>query len=301
MTQRETGTGSAAELSPPADDAPWIDAHSHIWSPETDRFPLAAGRTRSDLDPPSFTDDQLTAVARPEGVGRVVLIQHSVYHRFDNSYLLDAVRRHPRTFRAVGMVDDRGPEPGAAMMRLLPQGVTGFRITPFVRSDDPGQWLDTPGMHAMWETGAETRQALCCLIDPRHLPGVDEMCARHPATPVVIDHFARIGVDGPIRDDELRMLCQLARHPNTAVKVSAFYALGDRRPPYLDLVPMIRRVYEAFGPRRLMWGSDAPYQVRGGHGYSASIGLVRDRLEFVTPGDRRWLLRETAERVFFFA
>ncbi len=74
-------------------DLPWIDAHSHIWPPETDKFPLAPGQTKADLKPPSFTDDELMAIARPEGVGRVVLIQHSVYHLFDNSYLIDAVRR----------------------------------------------------------------------------------------------------------------------------------------------------------------------------------------------------------------
>ena len=101
-----------------------------------------------------------------------------------------------------------------------------------------------------------------------------------------------------LRDDDLERLCRLARHKQTCVKISAFYALGAKQPPYLDLVPMIRRVFEAFGPQRLMWGSDSPYQLRGGHSYSASIELIRDRLGF-TPEDREWLLGNTAERVFF--
>ena len=88
-------------------DLPWIDAHSHIWPPETDKFPLAPGQTKADLKPPSFTDDELMAIARPEGVGRVVLIQHSVYHLFDNSYLIDAVRRHPKLFRVQGRSEER--------------------------------------------------------------------------------------------------------------------------------------------------------------------------------------------------
>ena len=113
------------------DDAYWVDAHSHVWPPETDRFQLAHGLSKKDLDPPSFTDDELMAIAGPEGVRRVVLIQHSIYHAFDNSYLLDVVRRHPQRFRCVGMVDDTQPGAGAAMKRLLPRGVTGFRITPF--------------------------------------------------------------------------------------------------------------------------------------------------------------------------
>ena len=93
--------GAAMTRTAAADDvpAPWIDAHSHIWPPDVDKYSLAPGQTKKDLDPPSFTDDELLKVSRPEGVGRVVLIQHSVYHLWDNSYLLDAVKRHPKAFR----------------------------------------------------------------------------------------------------------------------------------------------------------------------------------------------------------
>ena len=117
----------------------WIDAHSHIWPPEVDKYPLAPGKTKKDLDPLSFTDEELMKTARPEGVGALVLIQHSVYHLWDNSYLLDAVRRHPKAFRVQGMVDDHKPQSEAAMKRLLPLGVTGFRITPFVRERRAGE------------------------------------------------------------------------------------------------------------------------------------------------------------------
>ena len=310
MTRRDALTVGAAAVGAAvlpshvdgaADEAPGIDAHSHIWPPDSDRFPLAAGLTTKDLHPPSFTDDELMAVALPEGVGRVVLIQHSVYHLFDNSYLSDAVRRHPTRFRFVGMVDDRKPQAGAAMKRLLAQRATGFRITPFIRQDHPEQWLDSPGMHEMWKTGAETRQAMCCLIDSEQLPGIDTMCQRYPETPVVIDHFARIGTDGQIREEDLQLLCRLARHKHTSVKISAFYALGQKTPPHLELVPMIKRLYETFGPQRLMWASDSPYQLQGGNNYQASIRLVRDRLDFVSAADRQWLLAKTAEKAFFFA
>jgi hypothetical protein len=48
-----------------------------------------------------------------------------------------------------------------------------------------------------------------------------------------------------------------------------------------------------------MWASDSPFQVIGGHGYRDSIELVRQRLDFLTPSDRDWLLRRTAEQTFF--
>ncbi len=281
---------------------PYIDAHSHIWPATADKFPLAPGKTVKDLAPPSFTDDELMAIARPVGVGRVVLIQHSVYHLFDNSYLVDAVRRHPKLFRVQGMVDDQLPHPGAKMKELLQQGVTGFRITPFIRKEsEQAAWLDTAGMHEMWKTGAETRQAMCCLINASNLPGVAAMCAKHPETPVVIDHFARIGVDGQMRDSDIAALCSLAKFKHATVKLSAYYALGRKTPPHLELIPMIKKLIEAFGPQRLMWASDCPYQIQGANNYRDSIALIRDRLDGVSESDKQWLLAKTAEKVFFYA
>jgi predicted TIM-barrel fold metal-dependent hydrolase len=112
--------------------------------------------------------------------------------------------------------------------------------------------------------------------------------------------LARIGVDGHVRDEDVTKLCQLARHPHTHVKVSAFYALGSKMPPYDDLVPMIRRVFDGFGPERLMWASDSPYQLAAPNSYQASLDLVQ-RLDFLSESDRDWLLRKTAEKVYFYA
>ena len=151
----------------------------------------------------------------------------------------------------------------------------------------------------MWRTAGEVGVAICPLVDPPFLTAIDQLCRKFPATRVVIDHFARIGAGGPPQEAQLNLLCGLARHKNVQVKVSAFYALGAKQSPYLDLGPMIRRVLEAFGPERLMWGSDSPFQVLRGHTYRDSIELVRTRLDFLTPADRRWLLRDTAAKTFF--
>ena len=83
------------------------------------------------------------------------------------------------------------------------------------------------------------------------------------------------------------------------VKVSAFYALGAKQPPYQDLAGMIRQVYDAFGPRRLMWASDSPFQVVNGHTYKASIDLIKSGLSFLTDEDKTHMLTKTAARVFF--
>ena len=62
---------------------------------------------------------------------------------------------------------------------------------------------------------------------------------------------------------------------------------------------MIKRLYESFGPERLMWASDCPYQLNDGNSYEASISLITDRIDFLSESDKQWLLRKTAESVFF--
>ena len=125
------------------------------------------------------------------------------------------------------------------------------------------------------------------------------MCERYPETMVVVDHFARIGMAGPIREADLGRLLRLARFDHTHVKISAFYALGEKQPPYTDLLPMFRHLYNAYGAERLMWGSDSPYQLGESNTYGASVALVEERADFLSDDERDWLLRKTAAKVFF--
>ncbi len=301
-----TAVGAAASIWPDARSesaepdaehlaAGAIDSHSHVWTTDTERYPLAAGYRRDEMRPASFTADELLSHARPAGVSRVVLIQMSFYG-FDNRYLTDCLAAYPGVFSGVAVVDDEAANPVPEMRRLAALGVRGFRIYPRNRSVE--RWLTAAGAEAMWRAGAEHGLAMCCLVNPDALPAIDAMCQRFPDTPVVIDHMSRIGVDGQLRAAEVDALCRLARHRQTYVKVSAFYALGSKRPPYADLVPMVRRLCEAFGPRRLMWGTDCPYQVQE-QTYADSLALVRDGLTFLSDSERQAIWRETAEQVFF--
>src|SRR5438132_12110463 len=118
---------------------------------------------------------------------------------------------------------------------------------------------------------------MCLLANPDALPAVRRMCKAYPRTHVVIDHFARIGMKGPVRQHDLDQLCRLADFKHTHVKTSAFYALGKKKAPYTDMAPLIRRLRDIYGASRLMWASDCPYRVQQGHTYADSIALIRDR------------------------
>jgi len=276
-------------------DENYSDAHVNVWTSDQSKYPRSGPDRDSHYAPVTFTPEDLLTYTKACGVSRVVLVQMNFFG-FDNSYMLDTIAKYQTIFRGIAVVDETRSDLCAEMRRLLSQGIRGFRI---ISGNRPYNWLDSVQMAAMWRCAAETSQAICTLVDPVGLKALDRMCEKFPDTRVVIDHLARIGMVGPIRDSDVSTLCRLARHNHVYVKVSAFYALGSKKSPYLDLADMLRRVYDAYGAQRLMWGSDSPFQEENGNTYAGSIELVRNRLNFLTEDDKSWMLRKTAEEVFF--
>ncbi|QEG39167.1 amidohydrolase family protein [Roseimaritima ulvae] len=290
------GLAPAAGWAAPQDsDAGWIDAHVHVWTSDTKRYPISPRFKLSDMAPPSFTPEELLRHCRQENVRRIVLIQMSFYE-FDHRYMLQAMQEHPGVFAGVALIDHQSDDVEAKMDALADQGMRGFRLH---SRGDAKDWPNSDTMARLWRKAGRDGLAVCPLINPGDIQYVDALCKRFPETTVVVDHFARVGVSGEIEAKPLAALCRLARFPNVHVKTSAFYALGQKSPPYDDLIPMIRQVVDAFGPKRLMWASDCPYQVQGEHSYAASISLIRDRIDFLSDDDKQWMLRGTANKVFF--
>ncbi len=274
----------------------FIDAHVHVWTPNVEKYPLGPGFTKEKMAPASFTPEELWAHARPNGVGRIVLIQMSFY-KFDNSYMLETIAKTPDLFRGVAVIDESQSDLKGAMQKLAAQGVRGFRL--YADRKNAESWIDSPAMRSLWTLGADLNLKMCLLSNPDALPAIARMCEKFPQTPVVIDHFSRIGMTGQIVQSDLDNLCRLSGHEQLWIKTSAFYALGAKQPPYADLAPMIQKLRDVYGASRLMWASDCPFQVEKGNTYEASIALIRDKLDFLTPEDKAWLLRKTAEKVFF--
>ena len=272
-----------------------IDAHVHVWTDDVEKYPLADGFARAEMQPPTFFPEDILAHARPCGVERVVLVQMS-YYGFDNSYMLDVMNTYAGIFSGIAVIDIQAERPDDEMRRLATLGVRGFRVQP---RGDIASWLDGAGYERAFRCGADEKLAICPLINPDALPALGRMCERFPNTPVIVDHLCRIGASNPIREEDVEALCALACYPQVMVKVSAFYALGEKREPYEDLVPLIERVYRAFGADRLMWASDCPYQVQGAYTYAASIALIEEHTNFLSNADRAQILGETAERFFF--
>jgi len=282
----------------------YVDAHSHLWSPDRTHYPLVSTQKEENVKPTGFTLGDFFQYAAPEGVNRVVVIGHHFHYGNDASYMVDLMKARPGQVAVQANLDYDNPSAVEDMKKLEAQGVKAFRLVlwhPFKT------WFkDSDPIHEIYEYAAMHNLVICPLTNADWLPQYARLAEDHPNTTVVIDHFARIGIEnfgtpkpGTIKPEEVKNLTALGKYPSHHVKVSAYYALGKRKPPYDDMLPLIKACIKAYGPERLMWGSDCPYQLTGGHTYKASIALIRDRLDGVSVMDREWMLRKTAERVYF--
>ncbi|MBI1357867.1 MAG: amidohydrolase family protein [Acidobacteria bacterium] len=294
-----------AETQPAGDglDGRIIDGHVHVWTSDVAAYPLPEGRDPAAMKPPSFTPEELFAHCKPVGVNRINLIQMSFYGS-DHSYMLAAIEKYPENFAGTGLllgITDEGSTPVETMLDLARHKVSAFRIGGGQYSKDgAGEWMDHPKFEAIYKAGTEHNLAPSFLVGPEHLPEIGRMSERFPDTPVIIDHIARIGAGGKPPDPaHIDALTALAKHPRILLKLGAFYALSSEGPPYTDLLPLIRRMVEAFGPERCMWETDCPYQVQPPHTYAASLALIRERADFLSASDKENILVRTAEKFFF--
>lgn len=307
ITRRQS-IASIAALLPQSNAAPLpgvVDAHVHVWSADTRKYPLAPGFTSKDLWSPGFSAEQLRAHSDTAGVRRINLVQMTWYG-LDHSYVLDLIAKDPRRYCGTGIVpaisDTAGPSPDQTMIELSKRGVVAFRVRG--KSTRPPlpemtRWMEHPGYDKMFSAGAKHNLALSFLMGPSDLPELDRMCTRFPETPVIIDHFCLIGRQGRLDEDEVAALVRMARHRRAMIKFGGFYALGAKRPPYSDMLPLIRRLVGAFGPNRCMWESDAPKQADAPHTYEAALAVIRDHADFLSASDKRQILTKTAEDLFF--
>ncbi len=136
---------------------------------------------------------------------------------------------------------------------------------------------------------------MCVLCPISRIPDVEEVIRRHDgALDVCIDHMADCPID---KSEELKKLLALARYPRVYVKLSHLWSLSHEAYPYRDTHEQVRRLYDAFGPERLMWGTDWP-AVEDFCGYGRALALYRDEIKFFNDEDRRWILGETALKLW---
>ena len=124
-----------------------------------------------------------------------------------------------------------------------------------------------------------------------------------PDLTIVVEHLA-VGtseVDAPY--SEFKRAMELAKHDNVYIKVGGLGEISSRPTEltrefrFHDTPPLVEMAYDAFGPRRMMWGSDFP-PVSNREGYANALRAITEHPALGSDADRQWVLGRTAAGVF---
>jgi len=128
-----------------------------------------------------------------------------------------------------------------------------------------------------------------------HAGRLQPVAQAHPNLRLIIDHMGRVpDVQRPAAFGALDGLLRLAPYPRVAVKMTSVPDSSAEDYPFADLTFGIRRIYDAFGPRRMLWGSDLSGLSCS---YRECLDQFRLALDFLTQEDRAWILGRAAASV----
>src|SRR5579884_418309 len=223
------------------------------------------------------------------GVDHAALIQMN--GQYDNSYQAECVRRYPGKFASVVIVDQARADAADQLKREADAGASGVRLRP-----------DTPT--ALFQAAERLGLSVSCggsaaLFASEQFARTIEAA---PNAKIVIEHLGGLNRPAPDQEELRRKVFGLARYPNTFIKVHGLGEFSQRAMPVKEPFPFVEPIpslldqaYEAFGPSRMMWGSDYP-PVSGREGYRNALNGTRDRLKGKAGLDE--IFGGTASRVF---
>ncbi|MBV8820750.1 MAG: amidohydrolase [Acidobacteriaceae bacterium] len=267
-----------------------IDPHVHVWKHDP-KYPFAVGQKAPDRD---ATPETLLGLMKQHNVEKTVIIQ-VIHYRYDNSYLADVLKQYPQYFQGVARVDPLDPGNADHLSRLTEtQHFRGVRLSP--AAGEAGDWINGPLMPPLWARCDQLKVPMTILAPITRMPDVGRLADRFPELTIVIDHMADCPVDHP---DELQKLIDLKRHSKLFVKVSHTWSLSKQRYPWLDSQQLVKRLYDSFGPQRLMWATDWPI-VENVASYDQAFTVVHDDMKFLSAEDKSWMMSKTIERVWPF-
>jgi predicted TIM-barrel fold metal-dependent hydrolase len=282
-----------------------VDAQLHSWEPDRPERPWDTGYGRSNAVEarnrahhaahPVGYEDLLEWMDRA-GVDGALLVTSAVYGG-DNSYPLEAAARHPDRFGVVGRVDPAAADLEETVAGWRERGLLGIRL--IIGSDAERATLRSGGFDRLFRA-CSTHAVPICVFPPGILSELAPLAESLPGLSLVIDHLGLS--QPPLMDAEadpfgrLPELLALARHPNVAVKLTALPVLSSEPFPFLDLWPHLHRVLAAFGPERVIWGSDAT-RTAGLHSYEEAVAYIRDSAE-LSAADKELILGASLRRIF---
>ncbi len=262
------------------------DCHFHIFGPY-DRFPLDAGRH---YDPAPALIPTYLRMAEALGIGRMVIVQPSVYGT-DNECSLDAAERFGLDrARVVAVVDDSFDE--AALRAMHARGVRGVRFNAVSGNGTPLDQLDTLARRI-----APLGWHLQVYAEGHQLPDLAPRLAALPV-PVVIDHMGGVRTADGVNGAGFQALLRLLGAGRSFVKLCA-YRISSAGPPFADVGPFARALLDA-APDGCLWGTDWPHPSLSS--WMPEDGALFDLLGEWVPGaaERKRVLVDNPARLYGF-
>ena len=267
-----------------------IDPHVHVWKNDP-KFPWARERNHPSED---ATAEMLLELMEANGVEKTVLVQ-VIHYLWDNSYAADAMKRYPDKFMGVCRINPVDSDaPDHLSVWTEEHGFHGVRLSPSVGAD--GDWFKGSLMPPIFSRAESLGVPMLLLTRAERLVDLVPLLEQHPNLDVVIDHMADCSPEEP---EKLQLLLDLARYPRVYVKISHNWSLFKTSYPWADTYDQVKRVYQAFGADRIMWGTDWPVCLSRAT-YSQTLSVVRDEMDFFAPDDLEWVLGKTALRLWQF-
>jgi L-fuconolactonase len=207
----------------------------------------------------SFGFDELRPSLERGGISGTVVVQ-AVADPAETAELLALAGAEPLVAGVVGWVDLTAEDVVGriAELRALPHGAKLVGLRHLVQDESDPRWLCRADVRAGLRAIGEAGLAFDLLVRPPQLDAAVETVRALREQRFVIDHAGKPPVGSEGGDQWVKKMRELAALENTAVKLSGLATLGGRPPTADELRPYADVVLDAFGPARVMFGSDWP-------------------------------------------
>ena len=261
-----------------------VDSQVHIWGANTPERPWPARAHAHRETPVGY--EELLSWMEAASVQRAVIVPPS-WEGERNDLAIAAAQAHPDRFAVMGRFNPEEPDARTAIKTWKDQpGMLGMRFAfhlPVLQQpllDGKFDWL--------WSAAEQQGIPLMILVRQSMIGHIDRIAERHPGLRIVMDHMAVTA--GQSEEEAFRdfdKLLSIAKRPNVAVKAAALPSYIEDEYPFRKIQKHVRRVYDAFGPQRLFWGSDV---TRSKVPYRQHIDMWLQDAPWLKEEDKAWVI-----------